>query len=161
MKNFIQEGERINYTIPAATTIASGDVVVIGNLAGIAVTGGTTGDTIAVALEGVYQLPKPTDLAVTQGDRVYWDTATKRVTKTTTHKPLGTAFASAASSAATVNVRISEDGSAAPVAANVAQNATANGSDAATTQALANSLKTTVNGILTALKNAGLMAPDA
>lgn len=161
MKNFIQEGERINYTIPADTTIASGDVVVIENLSGIAVTSGTTGDTIAVALEGVYQLAKPTNLAINQGDRVYWDTATKRVTKTTTHKPLGTAFATAASSAATVNVRISEDGSAAPVAANVAQNATANGSDAATTQALANSLKTSVNALLTALKNAGLMAPDA
>ncbi len=40
---------------------------------------------------------------------------------------------------------------------NVAANATVNGSDAATTQALANSLKTTVNNILTELKAAGLM----
>lgn len=44
------------------------------------------------------------------------------------------------------------------VAATVAAEATANGSDAATTQALANALKTKVNAILTALKNAGLMA---
>lgn len=40
----------------------------------------------------------------------------------------------------------------------VAPVATANGSDLATTQALANQLKITVNAILTALKNAGLMA---
>ena len=46
------------------------------------------------------------------------------------------------------------------VAANVAQEATADGSDPATTQALANALKTKVNAILTALKNAGIMEAD-
>lgn len=40
----------------------------------------------------------------------------------------------------------------------VAAEATANGTDAATTQALANALKTKVNAILTALKNAKVMA---
>ena len=40
----------------------------------------------------------------------------------------------------------------------VAAEATANGSDAATTQALANALKTKVNAILTALKTAKVMA---
>ena len=43
-------------------------------------------------------------------------------------------------------------------AAVVAAEATANGSDAATTQALANALKVKVNAILTALKAAKLMA---
>lgn len=161
MKNFIQEGERIDYTIPADTTIASGDVVVIGKLAGIAVSGGTTGDTIAVALEGVYELPKASSLTVAAGDQLFFDTTGKVVTKTATHKPLGIAFRASASSATKVQVKLTEDGAAAPVAANVAQVTTANGSDAATTQALANALKTSVNSILTALKNAGLMTPDA
>ena len=40
----------------------------------------------------------------------------------------------------------------------VAAEATANGTDAATTQALANALKTKVNAILTALKTAKVMA---
>lgn len=39
-----------------------------------------------------------------------------------------------------------------PQIAALTPNATANGSDAATTQALANSLKTTVNAIIAALK---------
>lgn len=47
------------------------------------------------------------------------------------------------------------------VAANVAAEATVDGSDAETTQALANALKVTVNAILTALKAAGLMRTDA
>ena len=45
-------------------------------------------------------------------------------------------------------------------AANVLAEDTVDGSDAGTTQALANALKVTVNAILTALKAAGLMAAD-
>lgn len=45
-------------------------------------------------------------------------------------------------------------------AANVAAVATADGSDADTTQALANALKVTVNAILTALKTSGIMIDD-
>lgn len=44
---------------------------------------------------------------------------------------------------------------------NVAAVATADGSDADTTQALANQLKITVNAILAALKEHGLMVKDA
>lgn len=45
-------------------------------------------------------------------------------------------------------------------AANVAAETTADGSDADTTQALANALKVKVNAILTALKTAGIMIDD-
>jgi len=44
---------------------------------------------------------------------------------------------------------------------NVAACATADGSDAGTTQTLANALKVSVNAILTALKEHGLMVADA
>ncbi len=44
------------------------------------------------------------------------------------------------------------------VATTIAAEATANGSDAATTQALANALKTKLNAVIAALKAAGLMA---
>lgn len=50
------------------------------------------------------------------------------------------------------------DSSSHPVAATVAAVATANATDLATSEALANQLKTTVNAILTSLKAAGLMA---
>lgn len=158
MKNFVQEGERINYTNATGSDIASGDVVVIGNLVGIAVTDIADASTGAVALEGVYSLTKETPLAISQGDELFWSVANNEVTKTATDKPIGVAFAGAGSADTTVDVKIYGQGNGIPAAATVAAVTTADGSDPATTQALANQLKTTVNDILTSIKAAGLMA---
>lgn len=107
MKNYIQEGDAINYLVPADTTIAAGDVVVVGvSLVGVAVTGGTTGDTIVVNLEGVYTLTKDAPLVITQGDKVYWNTTNKEITKTDTDKYIGYAWASAVSAATSVEVKL-------------------------------------------------------
>lgn len=157
MNNFRQKGEAIEYLIPNATTIASGDVVAVGNLTGIAVTGGTTGDTIVVNLCGVYELPKATPLVITQGDRLFWNAGTKRITRTTTDRPVGTAFLGAASADTTVLVGLYEDGVRFQPGAAVADVATANASDLATAQALANQLKTTVNALLAQLRVAGVI----
>lgn len=156
MRNSAQPGHVIDYTIPSATTIEGGDVVIIGKLVGVAVSGGTTGDVIAVNLTGAYTLPKESPLAISQGDKLYWATDDKEITKTATDTPIGYAFASAGSTDAEVVVVL--DSMGATQAATVEAITTANGSDAATTQALANATKTTVNAILTALKGAGIMA---
>lgn len=74
MKNFIQNGKIITYTVPSATTIVPGQVVIIGSLKGVAQTGGTAGQKITVSLYGVYELPKATG-AITQGALVYWAAA--------------------------------------------------------------------------------------
>lgn len=159
-KNYVQEGERIAYTIPAETTILSGAVVVIGSLIGIALEGGVAGDIIDVALEGVWNLPKVNTTVIALGDEVFWNAGTSKVTLVATDTPLGKAFAAAGNGPVVVDVKLV--GSAViGQSANVAAIATANGSDAGTTQALANATKTTVNGILVALKAAGLMAADA
>lgn len=160
MKNYIQEGEVLNYTVPAATDIVSGDVVIAGKFAGIAAKSGSEGDVIPVNLEGVFEVGKTAALAITQGDTLFFNTGTKLVTKTVSDKRIGIAFEDADGSASTCLVKISEEGSAGNIAANVAAEATANGSDAATTQALANALKTKVNAILTALKAGGVMVAD-
>lgn len=158
MKNYIQDGEAINLVVPAATTYVAGDVVPIGNLTGIAVTGGTTGDTIVVNMCGVYELAKTAPLAITQGDRLFWNTSTKKVTKTLTDRPIGVAWADGASADATQLVCLYEDGVRFQPGAAVADEATANGSDAATTQALANALKTKMNALLAQLRVAGVIA---
>jgi predicted RecA/RadA family phage recombinase len=72
MKNFIQNGKFLTYTIPSATTIVPGQVLIINGLKGIAQTGGTAGDKISVALTGVFELPKATG-AINQGAIVYWN----------------------------------------------------------------------------------------
>lgn len=70
MKNFVQEGEVLNYTVPNATSITSGDIVVVGDLVGVAAKSGEAEDKIAVNLEGVFELPKVAG-ALTQGQKVY------------------------------------------------------------------------------------------
>lgn len=177
----------MTYTVPSSTTIEAGDVVRKGNLIGVAVSGGTEDDQIAVNLCGAYELPKKASLAITQGDVVYWDEDDEEITKTAADGVLiGVAFESAGGSDDTVIVRLGGgEGAIPPQAAVVAalggsmtgttdgnmadvtDLATAGGntySDAAVNAKIAlvntnfKELQTTVNAILTALKNADLMA---
>lgn len=57
MRNFVQPGE---YGVPVVTptAVVSGQVVVVGSLYGIAATDAAAGATVALAMEGVYTLPK-------------------------------------------------------------------------------------------------------
>lgn len=160
MKNFIQPANVISYLIPSATTIEPGDVVFIGSLAGVAVGGGTTGDTIAVNLTGAYSLPKDSPLVITQGDVVYWDSTPGEVTKTVTDTLLGVAFADAASNDAEVVVMINATANAGPIMANQAAVATADATNEASAVTLVNALKTAHNALLVKLKATGLMIAD-
>ena len=67
MKNFIQDGKTIEYKV-AETAIKSGDVRVIGDVAGVAVTDGAVDETVVLNVTGVYELAKGTG-AITQGQR--------------------------------------------------------------------------------------------
>lgn len=69
MKNFIHDGKTIEYKV-AGTAIKSGDVRVIGDVAGVAVTDGAVDETVVLNVTGVYELPKGTG-AITQGQKVY------------------------------------------------------------------------------------------
>lgn len=90
MKTFVQPGEVLSYT--AGGTISAGDVVVAGDLLGVAANDAVSGDVIAVHLEGVYTLPK-TSGEITVGAVLYWDTTPGEVTTTATgNKPIGFAF---------------------------------------------------------------------
>lgn len=148
--------------MPAATTIAPGDVVKKGNLVGIAVSGSSTeGEVIALNLEGAYELYKKASLAITQGDTLYWDETNEEITKTAADGfIIGHAYSAAAGSDTTCVVLLGGGGEGAVPnqAATVAAVSTAAASDLATAQALANQLKTTVNVILVALKDADIMA---
>jgi predicted RecA/RadA family phage recombinase len=159
MQNYIQEGESLKITNATGEAIASGSPVFKGAIVGVAQVDISNNKTGVILTEGVFNFTKVAPLVIAEGDRVYWGTTNKRITKTTTDKFIGIAVNGGALSAATtVDVKLDMDYS--NIAVNVAQIATANGSDAATTQALANQLKTTVNALLTALKNAGIVVAD-
>ena len=70
-KNQIQEGKRINFTAGAA--VLSGDLLIIGELAAVALTDVASGAKGNAAVDGVWELPKKATGVINQGDKVYWD----------------------------------------------------------------------------------------
>ncbi len=104
MKNYIQPGNVLPLTMPAA--VKSGDGVLVGTLFGVAAIDGASGAVVDCALTGVYELPKATG-AITQGQAIYWDNTAKKVTGTaSSNRLIGAAIEAAVSGAATLRVRL-------------------------------------------------------
>lgn len=105
MKNFIQDGNTINYTV-ADTAIKGGEIRMVGDVAAVAVTDGAVGETIAMHVTGVYELPKGTG-AITQGAPVYVDAGGTGIVATEEgNKFAGFAWEAADAEATTVLVKI-------------------------------------------------------
>jgi len=105
-KNFIQEGAVLTVTAPADTT--SGEVVIIGNIIGVALSDALSGAAMDVAVdENVWSIAKVGADAFAIGDSVYYDSSAKLTTSTATaNTKIGTAVAVAAPSTAVVKVRL-------------------------------------------------------
>ena len=71
MKNFIQPGDSIDVALPA--TKVSGDGIMIVSLFGVLVASGASGDTRAIEVEGVFELPKLTANVMAVGAKVNWN----------------------------------------------------------------------------------------
>ncbi len=105
MINYVQRG--VNLTLPAPADIASGSVVSVGAIIGIAAESALSGADLDIVTLGVFTLPKVSALAVAIGDKVYWDATAKLVTNTASGNALlGVAVAAAADPSGTVNVRL-------------------------------------------------------
>lgn len=105
MRNYIQPGKTL--TLPAPAAVASGEVVVIGSIFGVASGDAASGADVDLAVEGVFELPKVSALAIAIGDKVYWQTAEKLVSKTTSGNTyIGVAVSAAANPSGTVRVRL-------------------------------------------------------
>lgn len=104
-RNFRQPGETIPVTAPA--DVASGDVVVVGSLVGVAHTTALQGETVEIGLCGVWDLPKATPLEMNPGDALWVDAGTGKLTKTAAGNTLaGVCVAHAGSAEATVAIRL-------------------------------------------------------
>jgi predicted RecA/RadA family phage recombinase len=91
MKNFIQPGNTITLTAPAAVTSGAG--VLVGAIFGIAAHDVASGEPVEIVTTGVIDLNKIGSQAWAVGDRIYWDNANKRTTKVATDNTLiGTAL---------------------------------------------------------------------
>lgn len=103
-QNLIQDGDVMPVVLSG--TVASGDGILVGDTVGVALNSGVSGDTIQVAICGVYELPKASG-AVSQGVKLYWDSSAKNVTTTvSSNKQIGIAFSGAASGDTTVQVKL-------------------------------------------------------
>lgn len=113
MKNFVKDGDTL--TLTPAAAVASG----VGYLFGTALFGVATND-VAIStpgeflVEGVVEIAKTSALAISVGDRLFWDAANKVVNKTSTAQQcVGIAVEAASNPSATVKMML---GSNLPVA---------------------------------------------
>lgn len=108
MKNYVQKGDTITVTVAAgsdAVNLSSGDGYLIGSIFGVAQHDAAIGETVHLALEGVFTLPKTTSQAWSVGDKAYWDAATGKVTTTAaSNKQIGVVWAAAGAADTTGNV---------------------------------------------------------
>lgn len=95
-QNFVTKGDVLEYLIPADTTIIAGAVVIVGSLVGIALEGGTTGKTIEIMLNGVFEVNKGTSQAWTQGAPIYITSGGTITTSASGNTLIGHAFEAAA-----------------------------------------------------------------
>jgi predicted RecA/RadA family phage recombinase len=104
MKNFVQPGDIL--TLTPAADVASG----VGYLFGAALFGVATNDVKSgvpgeFLTEGVVTIAKTSALAISVGDRLFWDATNKCVNKTlTAQQQVGIAVAAAANPSATVDM---------------------------------------------------------
>ena len=108
---FVQTGHSIDYT-PGAD-VASGAVVVQGDLVGVAKLDIKANTLGALAVDGVFDFPKATGTgkAITAGATLYWDVAeavAKADSETGANKLIGKAVKAAGDNDATVRVRMSQ-----------------------------------------------------
>jgi len=108
---FRHEGAAIDYTPGAA--VAAGDVIVQGDLIGVANTDIPANTLGALAVEGVFDFPKATGVgtAIAVGSIVYWDDTAKEATTSSgagANKELGKTVTAAGDNDTTVRVRVSQ-----------------------------------------------------
>lgn len=101
MKNYDSKGMTIRVT--AGGAIASGDMVEVGQLIGVAISDCASGEDCVVWLEGVYDVAKKAAVVFAQGDIVYFEASEG---SDVVGKVAGYAMEAAAGGDATVKVKL-------------------------------------------------------
>lgn len=105
MRNYVQTGDVVALTAPAA--LKSGDGFLVGAMFGVAVKDAASGESVDARVTGVIELPKAA-VAIAQGVQLYWDDTAKAVTTASASNTLiGKATETAAIGGAFARVRLS------------------------------------------------------
>lgn len=106
-KNFVQPGHVLTLTAPAGG-VTSGSGYLIGGLFVVALHSAPDGEPFEGQCTGVWQLPKTSAQAWTEGAPIYWNTTSSVATTAASGNTLiGHAVAAAANPSATGLVRLS------------------------------------------------------
>ena len=108
MKTFVQDGKTLE--LDPGTTVAAGTGFLFGSaLFGVALTNAVSGTRSAFITEGVVTIAKTSALAISIGDRLFWDATNKVVNKTTTSQQcVGVAVTAAANPSSTVEIKLGQ-----------------------------------------------------
>jgi len=102
---YIQKGAVIDYTNTTEETILWGDIVILPSRIGVAECEIQPGAAGSISLTGIYEME--TAETIGYGDAVYWDAASKTVTKTADKNiPAGMAASETGASGGKIAVRI-------------------------------------------------------
>jgi len=71
MKNFIQNGTRLQYVYEGTPTLLAGTPMIVGGIAGVVANDTATGELLVLAVEGVFEIPKTTGKTFTLGHSVF------------------------------------------------------------------------------------------
>jgi predicted RecA/RadA family phage recombinase len=103
-QNYIESGDVKDFTLSG--TVASGALVAIGDMVGVALSAGVSGQTIGVRLSGVFEVAKAAG-AITIGAKLYLASGAVTTTDNSgANKFVGYAWTAAASGDATVQVKL-------------------------------------------------------
>jgi predicted RecA/RadA family phage recombinase len=103
--NYIQPGDTLELTAPAA--LASGQGALVGAFFGVALSAAESGARVNMSLTGVWELPKVSAQAWTEGQAIYWIAADGTCTTASSGNTLiGKAAAAAANPSAIGVVRL-------------------------------------------------------
>lgn len=105
MKTYVQDGKQITVTAPA--NVSAGQGVIIGSLFGVAIDDAESGKPVVIVTEGVVEIAKTSALAISVGDRLFWDNINKVVNKTEANQVcVGVAVSAAANPSSTVLMKL-------------------------------------------------------
>ena len=108
MKTYIKEGDTLTLTPAADVAVGIGYLFGAG-LFGVAVNSVANGTSGEFITEGVVTIGKTSALAISVGDRLFWDATNKVVNKTTTAQQcVGVAVTAASNPSATVEMKIGQ-----------------------------------------------------
>lgn len=159
MENRVSDGKVLTLTAPSGGVV-SGSVYKVGSMIVVAVITASEAESFTAENKGVFTCAKTTSQAWAEGDPLYWVVSTSKFSTVAAGNTFaGYASAVAGSADTTGSVLLVGAGSAVALQGDaVADVATADGSDATTTQALANALKVKVNALLAELRQASVIA---